>query len=285
MTQDPDLPSTTSVLLMEDNPGDARLIQELLHEGGGNWNVTHMDRLAAVRENVPEPSPDVILLDLGLPDSQGLETLHGINTILPASVVVVLTGLHDEAIGVTALQEGAQDYLVKDEVDGRLLVKAIRYAIERQRLLNQLAEIKGQQRESSLWGTLSHPPGTSVTAGMYGSMPLRDADRDIFASLVESYNALLQTAMEAQIYKKAGVPQETLKDIADKLGFLRASPRDVVDIHAEALRVRTIGISPVRKELYAVEGRLLVLELMGYLASYYRSYYLQRGKANYGEVK
>jgi len=280
MTQDPSLPAQIRVLLVEDNPGDARLIQELLREGGRNWDITHVDRLAAVRDAVLDNPPDVVLLDLGLPDSQGLEALHGINAILPDSVVVVLTGLHNEAIGVTALQEGAQDYLVKGEIDGRLLAKAILYAIERQRLLNQLAEIKGQQRESRLWGTLSRTPGTSVTAGMYGSMPLREADREIFASLVESYNALLQTAMEAQIYKKAGVPQETLREIADKLGFLRASPRDVVDIHSEALRARTLDISPVRKELYAVEGRLLVLELMGYLASYYRSYYLRRSKTD-----
>ncbi|NTU78106.1 MAG: response regulator [Chloroflexales bacterium] len=125
-------------LLIEDNPGDARLLQELLRESQAPIVITHTDRLASSYLCLARGAVDVILLDLSLPDSQGLSTFTSVHAAAPAVPVVVLTGLNDATVALQAMQAGAQDYLVKGQVDGDGLARALRYAIERQRLRDQL---------------------------------------------------------------------------------------------------------------------------------------------------
>lgn len=123
---------TVSILLVEDNPGDKRLIREMLTEARSvTFDLKYADRLKAGLEHLDKNRVEVILLDLGLPDSQGLETLNKIYTQVPEVPIVVLTGLNDEMLGVQAVNKGAQDYLIKGQVDTNLLVRTIRYAIER----------------------------------------------------------------------------------------------------------------------------------------------------------
>jgi two-component system sensor histidine kinase UhpB len=130
----------THILLVEDNPGDARLIQEMLAEAGGQgFAVEWVSRLAEGLARLDRGGIDLVLLDLGLPDSQGLDTFirayaHGSH--LP---FLVLTGYDDEALGPIVLRQGAQDYLPKGEVTGSILGRAIRYAIERKRAEASLA--------------------------------------------------------------------------------------------------------------------------------------------------
>jgi diguanylate cyclase (GGDEF)-like protein len=123
---------TPSILLVEDNPGDVRLVEELLREA---WLVTgSINHVSSVEDAIGRVAKDVpacILLDLSLPDAQGLGTLERVRDAYPSVPIVVLTGTDDEAQAVQAVQEGAQDYLVKGQVDGHLLGRAIRYAIER----------------------------------------------------------------------------------------------------------------------------------------------------------
>ena len=121
-----------SILLIEDNPGDRRLIHEMLAEAGNvAFDVQYADRLQAAMECLGQNGVEVILLDLGLPDSQGLETLRKVYAQASETPIVVLTGLNDEMVGVQAINEGAQDYLIKGQVDTQLLRRTIRYAIER----------------------------------------------------------------------------------------------------------------------------------------------------------
>jgi PAS domain S-box-containing protein len=120
------------VLLIEDNPGDVRLIREFLREDGlDQFALIQAERLEAGLKLVSQDKPDVILLDLGLPDSQGLETFTKVNAQAPEVPIVVLTGLNDTEQATRAVKAGAQDYLIKGEVSGSLLVRAIRYAMER----------------------------------------------------------------------------------------------------------------------------------------------------------
>ncbi|MDH7485259.1 MAG: response regulator [Anaerolineae bacterium] len=122
------------VLLVEDNPGDARLIREMLSEVREvTFDVQRADRLSASLERLAEGGIDVVLLDLSLPDSQGLETFARVYAQAPEVPVVLLTGLDDADLAVRAVREGAQDYLVKGQLDSGLLARAIRYAIERHR--------------------------------------------------------------------------------------------------------------------------------------------------------
>ena len=120
------------ILLVEDNSGDRRLISEMLAEASNvTFDVKYADRLQAAIEYLSQNRVEVILLDLGLPDSQGLETLKKTYAQVPETPIVVLTGLNDEMIGTQAVNEGAQDYLIKGQVDTNLLKRTIRYAIER----------------------------------------------------------------------------------------------------------------------------------------------------------
>ncbi|MDO8249257.1 MAG: EAL domain-containing protein [Rhodoferax sp.] len=123
----------TRILLIEDNPGDARLIEHMLEQAQGLvYELTWVDNLTDGIAHLQTKPTDVLLLDLGLPESSGLDTLQILLARVPAApTLVVLSGLSDENIAVQAVQSGAQDYLVKGHVDTALLVRSIRYAIER----------------------------------------------------------------------------------------------------------------------------------------------------------
>ena len=114
------------VLLVEDNPADVRLVRELLREWGPIRVVlTHAERLRQAVTMLQKEGFNAILLDLSLPDSQGLETFTRAHAEAPTAPIVVLTGLRDEEMAVRAVREGAQDYLVKGQVDGHGVYQAI----------------------------------------------------------------------------------------------------------------------------------------------------------------
>ena len=124
------------ILIVEDNPGDVRLLRE--HLVGGRsvaevFQLVHVDRLALALQSLDEGAFEVVLLDLSLPDSQGIGTLAKMHAVRPGMPIVVLTSLDDEVLGLQLLQRGAQDYLVKGEVTGSLLRRSLRYAVERKR--------------------------------------------------------------------------------------------------------------------------------------------------------
>ncbi|HZH17023.1 MAG TPA: HAMP domain-containing sensor histidine kinase [Archangium sp.] len=122
------------LLLVEDNPGDARLLQEELKEvASARFEVRHVTRMAEALAAVGEPGVDVVLLDLSLPDGHGLSNIERVVQAAPALPLVVLTGTDDEQLAMRAMHAGAQDYLVKGQASGPLLVRALRYAIERKR--------------------------------------------------------------------------------------------------------------------------------------------------------
>jgi two-component sensor histidine kinase/DNA-binding NarL/FixJ family response regulator len=126
-------------LLIEDKPGDARLIHFMLWEAPGKlFSVDHADRLSAGLERITAGGIDLILLDLHLPDSKGLDTFLSVYEQAPDIPIVLLTGLNDESVAVEAMRHGAQDYLVKGQIDGEMLARAIRYAIERKRVEKEL---------------------------------------------------------------------------------------------------------------------------------------------------
>jgi signal transduction histidine kinase len=129
-----------NVLLIEDNPDDVLLLQETLSEPGGpRFHIESMDRLTAGLERLAQMDPpekiDVVLLDLSLPDSRGIDTFKSIRRQFPNVPVVLLTGLENEALALEAVQEGAQDYLIKGGSASDSISRSIRYAIERHRLL------------------------------------------------------------------------------------------------------------------------------------------------------
>ena len=149
------IPNMVKILLIEDNPGDIRLIRLVLAENDTSidFDVTATDRLSKAVELLTSDSPDAILLDLTLPDSYGLGTVIKIVAKVPSVPIIILTGQDDEALAVQALKEGAQDYLVKNQLDGNLLARTIRYAIERKQTAENMRKRLGELEmlyESSL---------------------------------------------------------------------------------------------------------------------------------------
>ena len=129
------------VLLIEDNPGDARLMQMYITESSlGGFKVEVVDRLSKAKFALDKARPEVVLLDLSLPDSRGLETFERARKLCPQVPIIVLTGLDDETVALQAVQAGAQDYLVKSRTEGDIVVRSIRYAVERKRLMTELED-------------------------------------------------------------------------------------------------------------------------------------------------
>lgn len=129
------------VLLVEDNPGDARLMREYLADPAGvSFALEHVTSLADGLDRLGHGNIDLVLLDLSLPDSPMPETFRRAHAAAPAVPIIVMSGLDDEKFAIQTVQEGAQDYLVKADVDTRLLVHAMRYAIERKRAEEALAQ-------------------------------------------------------------------------------------------------------------------------------------------------
>ena len=124
-----------SLLVIEDNPGDARLLREMLDAGGKRpTTLIHVESMKDAELYLATNNVDIVLLDLGLPDAQGMDAVRRAHTAAPRIPLVVLTGHDDEGMAVQALQEGAQDYLIKGQIDTRGLLRALRYAIERKTL-------------------------------------------------------------------------------------------------------------------------------------------------------
>jgi serine phosphatase RsbU (regulator of sigma subunit) len=138
------VPAQVHVLLVEDDDGDALLVQELLLEASA---PVALNRVRSITEAKPLiASAACVLLDLDLPDAHQLQGVHWLQENMPHVAVVVLTGLADEHLGAEAVRAGAQDYLVKGQVDGSLLNRVIRYAVERRRF----EEMQQQLREAQI---------------------------------------------------------------------------------------------------------------------------------------
>ena len=210
------------VLLIEDSPGDARLLREALAEANdAAFGLEFVDRLSTGLRRLSEGEIDLALLDLGLPDSQGLDTLDRVQTEAPDVPIIVLTGTQDEGLGVKAVQIGAQDYLVKGEVDARLLVRAMRYAIERHRLLAELQrmsfvdDLTGLRNRRGFFALAEQQVKLADRTKNGFLLPLADLDglksiNDAFGHregdlvLIETASVLKETFRESDIIARIG---------------------------------------------------------------------------------
>ncbi len=246
----------TRILLVEDNPGDARLLRETLRDAESfPFELAHAGRLGEAEARLEAEPYDVVLLDLSLPDAHGLETVRRTLQAAPEAPIIVLTGLDDETLAVQAVQAGAQDYLVKGRVESVLLARAIRYAMERKRLERERQRLLESEREAravaeaavrardDVLRVVSHDLGNSLSAVLVTTtlllrtLPKEGSDGDVRA----------RVASIRQLTEQMQRLRQDLLDVASiEAGRLSVEP----DWHAplDLLEVTREHFSPVAEE-------------------------------------
>lgn len=201
-----------NILLVEDNFGDAELFQDILEmsQESHNFQVTHVMRLTEALIQLDRDPVQVILLDLSLPDSQGIQTLVTLRKKAPTLPIVVLTGLNNEQLAITAVREGAQDYLIKGLVSGGTITRSLFYAIERKK--NEIAmqsclEKERELREikSRFISMLSHELRNPLTTIF--------ASADLMEKLSEELSEQKKRDMNRKIKESAGRMNKILDDL------------------------------------------------------------------------
>jgi PAS domain S-box-containing protein/putative nucleotidyltransferase with HDIG domain len=197
-----------TVLLVEDNPGDARLIAETLRDAGSTMRLVTVETLAIAIATVQREDIDAIVLDLGLPDSQGVETFLRLDEAAPSVATVIMSGDNDTRTAIEAVQRGAQDFLVKGQAGGELLLRAISYAIERKHAEALVAESEEKFRylfdRSIVAKSITRPTGeievNAALCSMLGYTPEELADGATWQTLTHPDDvAATQRQMQALI--------------------------------------------------------------------------------------
>ncbi|MCB0324478.1 MAG: hybrid sensor histidine kinase/response regulator [Bdellovibrionales bacterium] len=238
MTTIPDFlrPQSYSLLLVEDNAIDAAAAKAVFRrQEGGCYEVTHVKLLSAALSALDAHPFDIVLLDLGLPDSSGLETLFAIRKAAPTIPVVVLTAYEEDECGAAAVREGAQDYLPKSEFSMSSIRRAVRYAIER---AHHQRELDRSRRE--LLGLIAHETNGPSSMLIRGLELLRDSSREWTAYQEELLRRLLHAAERLQRHAERALMIGALDNLSpthfstvDVGGLIQQAVLDLSDSAAE----------------------------------------------------
>ncbi len=230
------------VLLVEDSPADALLVEVALEETVPPVSLVHATRLNEAIEALAKQEFDIVFLDLGLPDSQGLGSLERIHAVAPQVPIIALTGLSDEEIAIDALQSGASDYLIKGQAGSALLERSMRYAIERKKTENQRIELmraQSAQQEAEaantakdeFLATLSHELRTPLNAILGWASLLRTQEMDS-ETRQKAYDTIERSArVQAQLIDDL---LDVSRIITGKLS-LQQNPLDVSEVARNTL--------------------------------------------------
>jgi FixJ family two-component response regulator len=264
------------ILVIDDAENDFLLLRAQFGEVRAqryelSWAATYDAGL----ERVLSGGHDVGLVDQRLGPASGVELIRTALARGCSIPLILLTGQHEYRVDVEAMQAGATDYLVKEEVQPALLERSVRYAIERRRLLAELErqrQREEQERELNLLSQLSQQDRTAVTARNYGVRSLREARPDEFNGHRDRFCQLMDLSLEEQGYKVTHRVSDKLRGLGEDLGAMGCGPRDVVELYTSAIRERLATAPQKKGKAFMEEGRIMALELMGHLASYYRRY-------------
>ncbi|MEQ8962888.1 MAG: response regulator [Coleofasciculus sp. C2-GNP5-27] len=271
------------VLLVEDDPDDIEKLEKLIIQAKSpsfsrGFELLCAETLEEGRGYLAQGGIDVVLLDLMLPDSRGMNTLQTMQQTASDIPIIVQSVLEDERVAVKALEMGAYGYLPKAKLDTSLLVYAIRAALERQYQLAQLEQHQQQQEleelEKLISGEMNSTPKSSSVKPLLQRMP------DVFEELMQRYGDLMEWALEERAYKVEHQLSMHLTNFAEQLGLLQASPRDLIELHTTTLKQKSQAVNRRKAQAYTTEGRFLLLELMGNLTAYYRRYFIGLSKIN-----
>jgi len=269
---------TLRVLLIEDSAGDAQLFEEWLQpDESSGFEVVWKETLVSGIERCMQGDLDCILLDLNLPDSQGLNTFLTAYESAPGVPIVVLTGHRDEELAIGTLRRGAQDYLLKDSLDAAVLIRSIRYAIERYQRPKDARPVVADALPSS-------PEAAIPAVADQQAQDEEPETRDPFAEMVEEY------AQHIRAYaSKEETPSGSGADSAAVLIAMAFSERDVacnevIRIHVAAIEQARQGIG--RSQFRAVNQKAgsLLLGVVTTLGDLYRERCLGEDEQDSGSL-
>ena len=275
------LRSPCRVLLVEDELEDIEIVKDMLNDTRSaffkrGFELTCAETLLEAIQAIDNREFDVILLDLILPDSRNMDGLKELQARALNSPIIVQTALEDEVVAVKALELGACGYLPKMANDRNLLLYAIRSAIERQQQLIGVGLPQQQQELDALENLIKNAEEPKQDDSLKQRMP------DVFAELKQRYEKLLDRFVEQKIYRVEYQLSGETNVLIEQLGYLQATPRDLIELHTAILKQKQTT-NRKNNKAFTIEGRYLLLELMGKLAAYYRRYYIGLNKLNFSQ--
>ena len=239
-----------TILLIEDNPGDVRLLRETLAEGNCTWiSLTHVSSLRAGMDRLAMGGIDGVLLDLALPDSEGLDTLSKVQKRAADLPIIVLTGLDDQALAEKAVREGAQDYLLKCQLAGDLLCRSIRYAIERKWADKALREMEKRARTQEKLASLGQ-----VATGIAHEIRNPLSGLNIYLSMLEKI-AVEGTGLDVATRDAVAAIVAQLQSASGKIESVIGRVMDFTKPHP--LKLTAVDVNPAVEEAFALSKTFL----------------------------
>ena len=256
--------SPLTALLVEDNPADARLILELLRADHGNRvRVQAAETLEGAVQLVGAGGFDVAILDLNLPDSTGLDTLKAMQSACPSLPIVVLTGRDDEDFATTAVQQGAQDYLLKGRIEPDLLVRSMLYAIERKRAEERLQQLNEELENRVRQRTAELSDLVGMLEEEIAERKRAERHKDEFIGVVShELRTPLSIVSEAVHLLLDLVPGELTEEQTHILTIARRNSDRLIRLINDLLNMSTIATGRVRLEHKQVDLCALVREVV-----------------------
>ncbi|MEP4378478.1 MAG: response regulator [Alphaproteobacteria bacterium] len=267
-----------NILLVEDNHADALIVRTMLGMGGGSeFNISHAQTLSDGIDQLSSASFDIALLDHGLPDSSGTDGVKRVSEMHREMPVIVLTGNDDRNLPFEALRAGAQDFVTKDilmnPMAGReALLRSIHYALARKKhaAIEESLRDLGDADET-LMDLVAGQSESSATARAIGQESVARSAPELFNDLLTQYDGALRESLEDAAHEGRMGKPEILQSIGESIGKTGGTARDVVAVHVATLKNYRIDHNAAEVRLATVEARLMLVEAMSYLASYYRT--------------
>lgn len=261
-----------SILVIDDDSVSRQMVRRLLECTTLKVEIEEIETAMQAVQTLSDKKFDIALLDYRLPDGNALTVLKTLRKYGRLHTpIIVMTAHAQQETANEAMQEGAQDYLPKEEITADNLERAIRYSMQRHHLTHELLWSRERERREKELRLLQN----SVTESGAAPNPLKEMP-ETFERFVRTYEKLLNQSLDETGFRTAQEVPDLARNLAHDLGDLHAGPKDVIDIHTAALKRASEKTSKPRELAIAEEARVLLVQLMGFLVLHYRKPQIDR---------